>query len=462
MNALAQLDFKSFPRDARVIIGIGWPLILNNFFNIGVNVADTLMVGRLGATQLAGLSIGLSLWIGVFLTGLGVIMALGPTVSQHYGARRLLQIGRDTRQAVWLALIFSALVVVVLNNVSPLLLAIGIEADVVELAQGYLRGLSIGVPGCYLYHVMRQMNEGIGRTVPIMVVMGISLVVNVSVSYCLVFGLFGLPAMGVLGSGLGNGITYWVSFLLIVVHVSRSPTYRQFELWQRIEAPDFAVLKRLVGLGGPIGLSLLMQAGLFTALALLMGTLGKTYAAAHQIALNYAGLVFMLPLGIGFGTAVLVGQHIGAGDPQHARRIGITGIVMCTVVAAIVAVFTLFARYWIAGGYTQDAAVVALAGSLLGISTCLQVGDGTQSAAASALRGIKDTRVPMLINGVIYWGIGFALAWTLGIQLGYGAHGIWIGLSTALCVAAVVLSWRFAVVIGRAVKLWDAASRLPR
>jgi MATE family multidrug resistance protein len=456
VNAAAQLDFQSFRRDAFAIIRIGWPLILNNLFNISVNVADTLMVGRLGATQLAALSIGLSLWIGIFLTGLGVIMALGPTVSQHYGARRLLEIGHDTRQAVWLGIFFSILVITALNNVSPLLLWLGIEADVVTLAQGYLRGISIGVPGCYLYHVMRQMNEGIGRTVPIMVVMGISLVVNVAVSFCLVFGHLGLPALGVVGSGLGNGIAYWVSFLLIILHVSRSPTYRAFQLWQRLEWPDPVILKRLVALGGPIGLSLLMQAGLFTTLALLMGTLGKTYAAAHQIALNYAGLVFMVPLGIGFGTSVLVGQHIGAGDPQHARRIGITGIVMCFSIAASVAVFTYFAAHAIAHGYTSDVAVATLATSLLGISTVLQIGDGTQSAAASALRGMKDTRVPMLINGAIYWGIGFVLAWTLGIRLGLGAHGIWIGLTTALCVAAVVLTWRFRVVVGRQVTLWDS------
>ena len=455
-TSAAHLDLVSFRRDALSVVKVGWPLILNNVFNIGVNVSDTLMVGRLGATQLAGLSIGSSLWIGTFLAGLGVIMALGPTVSQHYGARRLLEIGRDTRQAVWLALVISVAVMVVLNHLSPLLLWLGIEGDVVELAAGYLRGLSIGVPGCYLYHVMRQMNEGIGRTIPIMVVMGISLVVNVSISYCLVFGALGLPAMGVVGSGLGNGISYWVMFVLITVHVSRSPTYRPFALWQRLEAPDLATLKRLVGLGGPIGLSLLLQAGLFTALALLMGTLGKTYSAAHQIALNYAGLVFMVPLGLAFGTSVLVGQHIGAGNPQYARRIGITGIVLCGVIALLVGLMTFFSAHWIAHAYTSDVAVAGMATSLLGISAFLQTGDGTQSAAAGALRGMKDTRVPMLINGAIYWGIGFALAWGLGIHLGLGAYGIWAGLASALCTAAVVLTWRFRVVIARHVAVWEA------
>ena len=448
----------SFLTDARAVVVVGWPLILNNLFNIGVNVSDTLMVGRLGATQLAGLSIGSSLWIVTFLAGLGILMALGPTVSQHYGARRMLQIGRDTRQAVWLALGISAIVAVVLNHVSPLLLWLGIETDVVDLAQGYLRGVSIGVPGCYLYHVMRQLNEGIGRTIPIMVVMGIALIANVAISYCLVFGALGFPALGAVGSGIGNGIAYWLMFAMITIYVSRAPVYGQFALWQRLERPDPVILRRLLALGGPIGGSLLLQAGLFTALALLMGTLGKTYAAAHQITLNYAGLVFMVPLGLAFGTAVLVGQHIGAGNPEHARRIGNTGIVLCAVVALGVGVLTFFSAHFIAHIYTNDTAVAALATSLLGISAVLQAGDGTQSAAAGALRGLKDTRTPMLINGAIYWGIGFSLAWLLGIRMGLGAYGIWIGLASALCVAAVVLTWRFRVVIARHVAAVPAPS----
>jgi len=452
------LEQATVLRNLRAIALVGWPLILNNLFSIGVNVADTLMVGRLGATQLAALSIGSSLWIGIFLAGLGVIMALGPTVAQHYGAQRLTEIGHDTRQAMWLALGISTLVILVMHNVAPLLSRLGIEAEVAVLAQDYLRALSIGVPGYYLYHVMRQMNEGIGRTVPIMIVMGIALVANVALSYVFIFGALGAPRLGAVGGGLGSGITFWLMFAMIAGHVHRAPAYAPLALWRRFEAPQWRTLRRLIGLGGPIGLSLMMQAGLFTTLALLMGTLGKTYAAAHQIALNYAGLVFMVPLGLAFATAVLVGQHMGRGLPARARRIGYTGIALCGGIAATVGVVTYFIAPWIARAYTGDAAVVALATSLLGISAVLQAGDGTQSAAAGALRGLKDTKVPMLINGLIYWGIGFVLAYTLGIRAGLGAVGIWMGLASALCVAAVVLSLRFRAVIRRHVHAARALS----
>ncbi len=430
-------------RDIGALLAIGWPLILNNLFNIGVNVADTLMVGRLGATQLAGLSIGSSLWIGIFLAGLGVIMALGPTVAQHFGAGRYRDIGHDTRQAFWLALVIAVVVVLVMNRVEPLLHWIGIDPAVRKLAQGYLHALSYGVPGAYLYHVMRQMNEGIGRTIPIMIVMGVSLPINVGLSYCFVFGALGLPALGVVGSGVGSGLTFWIMFAGIALHTWRSPHYGPIHLWTRVERPDWVALRRLLALGGPIGLSLMMQAGLFTALALLMGSLGRIHAAAHQVTLNYAGLVFMVPLGLAFANAVLVGQAIGRGEPAVARRIGTTGIWLCGGIAAAVGVLTFFAAPHIAAAYTRDPRVVALATSLLAISAVLQMGDGTQSAAAGALRGMKDTRVPMLINGAIYWGIGFVAAYVLGVHLGYGARGIWAGLATALVSAAVALTLRF-------------------
>jgi multidrug resistance protein, MATE family len=435
--------------DLRALIRVGWPLILNNLFSIGVNVGDTLMVGRLGATQLAALAIGSSLWIGIFLGGLGILMALGPTVAQHYGARRECEIGHDTRQAIWLSLVMSLLVVGVMLNVDPLLRWLQMDPEVRLLATSYLMALACGVPGIYLYHVLRQMNEGIGRTVPIMVVSGIALLINIALSYCFIFGECGAPRLGVIGSAVGSSISYWCMLAMMSLYVWSHPFYRRFHLWTELGAPDGVAIRRLLSLGGPIGLSLMLQAGLFTSLALLMGTLGSTYAAAHQIALNYAGLVFMVPLGLAFGTAVLVGQAIGRNAPREARRIGLLGIGVCCSIAATVGVMTYFCAPHIASVYTNDAAVAALASTLLTISAVLQMGDGTQSAAAGALRGMKDTRIPMLINGGIYWGIGFLTAYVLGIVFNWQAEGIWVGLALALCVAAVVLTLRFRFIVAR-------------
>lgn len=439
--------------DLGALLRVGWPLILNNLFSIGVNVADTLMVGRLGATQLAALSIGSSLWIGMFLGGLGILMALGPTVAQHFGANSHRAIGHDTRQAIWLALAIALIVICVMHAVEPLLRRIGIPSEVRILAVAYLHALSFGVPGVYLYHVFRQLNEGIGRTVPIMVVSGIALVINVALSYCFVFGRLGAPRLGVIGSAVGSAMAFWCMFMLLAAHVWTHPYYRRFRIWRAAFVFDRVAIMRLLVLGGPIGLSLMLQAGLFTCLALLMGTLGSEYAAAHQVALNYAGLVYMVPLGLAFGTAVLVGQAIGRRAPVEARRIGFVGIGVCGAIASFVGVVTFLARGSIAGIYTRDEEVVAHATALLGISAVLQAGDGTQSAAAGALRGLKDTRVPMLINGAIYWGIGFVSAYVLGIVLDWHAVGIWCGLALALCVAAVTLTLRFRFIVARHIRI---------
>lgn len=440
---------ESLRADVRALFLVGWPLILNNLFSMGVNVADTLMIGRLGATPLAALAVGSGLWIGIFLGGLGILMALGPTVSHHYGAQRMMEIGHDTRQALWLALMASGIAIVLMRNVSPLLDFIGIDPGIRDLAAGYLQALSWGVPGAYFYHAFRQMNEGVGRTVPIMVVTGLTLLINVCLSYVFVFGKLGFAPMGVEGCGYGMALSFWCMFLMILVHVLRHPYYTRFDLWRGMTQPDRKAIVHLLGLGWPIGLSLLLQAGLFTTLALLMGRLGEDYAAAHQITLNYAGLVFMIPLGLAFATAVLVGQAIGRGAPRDARRTGVIGIGLCFSIAGTIAIITLACAPRIAALYTRDPAVVALATSLLAISAFLQLGDGTQSAAAGALRGLKDTRVPMLINGAIYWGVGFVAAWTLGLGLGLQGRGIWAGLALALCTAAVVLSLRFRYIVGR-------------
>jgi MATE family multidrug resistance protein len=439
-------------RDIFGLVAIGWPLMLNNLFNIGINVADTVMAGRLGAIQLAAVALGTSIWITLFLGGLGVIMALGPTVAQHYGAGRMHAIGHDTRQGLWLAVAVSAVLIIAMRSVSPVLRWMDIEAPVVILAQGYLDALSWGAPGACLYHVIRQMSEGTGRTIPIMVVMGTSLPINIALNYIFMFGKFGSPALGAVGAGLGSAITFWLMLLMIVLYTYRAGFYRSFQIWISIERPDWRAIRRLVAIGLPIGMSLMLQAGLFSAVALLMGSLGTNVVAAHQIALNVAAFIFMVPLGLGMATTVRVGQAIGRQEPAAAARAGFVGIGVCAAITCISAVCTFLYASTIAGLYTSDTAVLRLAIPLIMVAALLQVGDAAQAAAAGALRGLKDTRVPLLINALIYWCIGFTMAYVFGIYFELGARGIWYGLVLALWIAAVALTLRFAVVMRRKVR----------
>ena len=241
----------------------------------------------------------------MFLLGLGTIMAIGPTVAQHFGAGRRREIGYETRQGFWLGLGITGLIVIAMRSVEPLLLAMRIDAAVSLLAQGYLEALSWGVLAAYAYHTLKQMSEGVGRTVPIMVVMAVALPINIALNYTFMFGRFGAPALGAVGCGLGNGISFWIMFLMRGLYTLRSRHYRSFALWQTWNWPDFGAITRLLMLGLPIGLSLFLQSGLFTTVALMMGALGTFAVAAHQIVLNYSGLVFMVPLGLGMALTGL-------------------------------------------------------------------------------------------------------------------------------------------------------------
>ena len=440
---------RSSLSDATRLLIISWPLILNNLFNIGVNVADTVMAGRLGATQLAAVALGSSIWITLFLAGLGVIMAIGPTVAQHLGAGRIKDIGHDTRQGLWLAVFISLIIAILLHNARPVMLWMQIEVEVADLAQGYLDAISWGVLGCYWYHCLRQMNEGLGRTIPIMIIMGTSLPINVGLNYVFMYGKFGAPALGAIGAGLGSGVTFWLMFVFIALYTSKAKIYRQFDIWVAPERPDWLAMRHLISVGLPIGGSFMLQAGLFTAVALIMGSIGTAVVAAHAVTLNYASLIFMIPLGVGMATTAVVGQAIGRGDPQSARRIGYVGITMCLLMMCVSACCTVAFAADIARLYSSDEAVITLATSLLVIAAIMQLGDGSQVTAAGALRGLKDTRIPLCINAFVYWCVGFSIAYVLGVRSGYGAHGVWIGLCCCLWVAGILLTLRFRQVINR-------------
>ena len=446
-----KLDSRQLGADLRAIISVGAPLIINNLSSIGVGVADTMMAARLGSLQLAGVAIGSGVWIALFLLGLGTLMALGPTVAQHFGAGRDRAIGHDTRQGLWLAVLISIIVIVAMRHMGPLFVAVGIEPAIARLAQAYLDALSWGVPAAYGYHTLKQMNEGIGRTVPIMMVVTAVLPLNVMLNYGFLFGRLGFPALGAPGCGLGSAISFWVMFALLAGHTLYAPHYQRFEIWRAMKRPSGTAIRGLVTLGLPIGISLFLQSGLFTAAAMLIGALGSAAVAAHQITLNYCGIVFMVPLGFAMALTTRVGQAMGRRDIESARRIGLTGFALCGVCTLTAGITTLLFAPHLIALYTHDPRVVAIALTLFKIGAGLQMADGLQVAAAFALRGLKDTRVPLLLNALNYWGIGFTLAYVLEHYADAGARGIWIGLATALWVASVLLIGRFVLLTQRLV-----------
>ncbi len=434
--------------EVRALLQIGGPLMAAQLAQMGMGFFDTVMMGRVGPTELAAVAIGTGLWHTLFLFALGVLMALSPSVAHLHGAGRLVEIAPLVRQALWLSLALGLVCFLSLRHLQGLLRVIGVESAIVPIADDYLRALSWGMFPIFACMTLRLFSEGISRTRPVLLISLLGLIVNIVANYVLIFGRWGFPALGALGCGMATAISMWVMWVGMTILLSRDRSYRVYGLFQRWDWPRWLMLRSLLALGLPIGIGLFLETAVFATVALLLGTLGAVAAAAHQVTLNVAAMTFMIPLGLSMATTVRVGHAMGRGDPHAARFSGWVGIGLGGLFMAVMAVLIFVNHQTIARFYTDDLDVAAVAAGLLQLAALFQISDGLQVGALGALRGLKDTRMPMLIVVVAYWLIAFPLAWQLGIRQGMGPTGPWIGLIVGLTVAAVLLNarfWRFSV-----------------
>jgi MATE family multidrug resistance protein len=428
------------------------PLIVAQLAQNSMSFIDTLMVGRLGQAELAGIALGSSIFFSVMIVASGVVLAVGPMVAQAYGAGDRQAIVQATRHGLLLGVGLALPAVTLYWNVKPLLLAVGQAEATAELASGYLRAISWGfLPAIWLV-ALRSFLEGIGRPQPILYITLFGVGLNVLANNALMFGRFGFPALGLIGTGYASAIVYSVMLLLTVGYVLwRLKPYRLLSGFT-LNPP---VLRELVTLGWPIGLTLGFETGLFTVTALLMGLVGESQLAAHQIALQSASFTFMVPLGLAIATSVRVGHAVGRRDLFGAARAGYAGMGLSALFMAFTAmIFWLLPQVVIAlyldVRNPANAEVVAFAVTFLGIAAAFQVVDGLQVSATGALRGLKDTRVPMFISLIAYWLVGMSTGAILAFGLGLEGRGLWWGLVLGLATAAVLLVTRFTRLVQRA------------
>jgi len=447
-----QQTVRRFGRETTALLSIAWPLIVNNLSVAGMQFTDAVMAGQLGAESLAAVAVGGSVWFLGFAFVLGVLMAISPIASRHHGAGDEALIGRYTRQGVYLG-IFLAIPILFFAwfLAAPTLAAIGIDAAFRDMTVGYVKMISLGGPGMFIFLALRFTTEGIGYTKPIMYTSIFALVCNVFLNWVFMFGKLGAPAMGAVGCGLASGITMWIIAIILATYMVSSKVYEPLDLFSRLSPMRPSVLKEIVFLGVPIAITITAEAGLFNAVSILMGTLGPAITAAHQIALNFASTMFMVPLAINSAITVRVGYAIGKGDLEYARFAGGFGIFVCAVFMACSATFLLLFRDAVVSVYTQDPVVKGIAISLLLMATVFQVADGIQIGAAGALRGYKDTRVPMAVNIFAYWIIAFPLAYLAAVTYKLPPNYIWGGFVAGLSVAAVMLTWRYVKISGNAI-----------
>ncbi|MWV12681.1 MATE family efflux transporter [Pseudomonas sp. R-28-1W-6] len=434
--------------ELRALLALATPIIIAQLAHTAMGFVDTVMAGRVSPRDLAAVALGNSLWVPVFLLMTGILLATTPKVAQRFGSGQQQEIGPLVRQALWLALAVGGGAAALLWNAEPVLHLMQVDPSLVEPAMGYLRGVACGFPAVALYHVLRCYSDGLGHTRPSMMLGIGGLLLNIPLNYVLIYGKLGLSALGGVGCGWATGIVMWSMLLGMLWWVNWAPYYRPSRLFARFDWPQWPVLRRLLSIGVPIGVAVFAEASIFSVIALLIGGLGATVVAGHQIALNFSSLVFMIPYSLGMAATVRVGQSLGRDQPREARFAAGVGMASALAYACLSASLMLLWRSEIAQIYTAAPEVIAVASSLIVYSALFQFSDAIQVTAAGALRGYQDTRATMLYTLFAYWGIGLPVGYGLGLADWFGEpsgpRGLWQGLVVGLTCAAVLLGIRLA------------------
>jgi len=432
--------------EVRTLMLLGWPIMVAQLAQSGIGFIDTLMAARAGANDLAAIALGSSLWLPLFLALGGILMATTPLVAHLIGANRERRSRQVLQQAVWIALLLSALGVILLRNPGAVLELLQLEPRLEQTTRDYLDAISWGFPAFLLYQVVRSYSEGFGKTHPVMRIAVLSVLCNIPLNYVLIFGKLGLPELGGVGCGYASAIVMWIMLSTGVVYLLRSRRFKPLKLFRHWQAPRAGVILTFLRLGLPIGFALLIEVSMFCVLALLLAPLGETVIAANQITISYTGLIFMIPLSIAMALTIRIGQLAGAGQHAAARHAVTTGIMITLTIALVSSTLSLLLAESIVRLYTEREMIISLAATLIGIAAVFQFSDALQVSAAGALRGYKDTAIPLLMVFIAYWVIGLPAGYVLGftdwVSDPQGAAGLWYGLLIGLSVGAVLLTTR--------------------
>jgi len=423
--------------DLAALLRLAGPIVLIQVGTMLMGVVDTMMVGRLSATALAAAAIANVYFFAFSMFGMGVLFALDPIIAQGLGARDELAVQRGVQRGLLLATLVAVPVSLALLTVRPVLELVGQPAAIVPAAAGYIYRTVPSVLPFYVFIVFRQTLQAHHRTGAIMFTIVVSNLLNAGLNYVWIYGEFGFAAMGLNGSAWATTVSRW--FMAAWLLALGWPLLGQYLRRVAPNLLDAAALGRMLRLGSPIGAQFVLESSAFGVVALLMGKLGINQVAAHQVVLNLASLTFMVPLGVASAAAVVVGHAVGRGDADGVRRSTVAALAVGAGFMALMAVLLIGAPGLLSRAYTSDPAVLALAVLLMPIAGVFQVFDGLQVVSIGLLRGLGDTRVPMLVNIVGFWCIGMPVSLTFGFGLGYGAVGLWWGLVVGLVIVATFL-----------------------
>ena len=432
----------------RETLALGLPLAGSSLAQMALHVTDTVMLGWYGVVPLAAVVLGASSFFIVFVLGSGFAKAVMPMVAAALGRRDEAQVRRDTRMGLWLSIAYGIAVLPVFWWSGPILLALGQDPEVSGIAQDYMRIVGFGMVAALCVTVLQSYLSALGRTQVVLWVTLAAVGLNIAVNWALIFGNWGFPELGARGAAVATISTQVLALVVLGLYAAYLPSLRRFHLFQRFWRPDWQAMRQVWRLGVPIGLTGLAEGGLFQASALMMGWIGTVELAAHGIALEVAALSFMLHVGLSSAATIRIARFDGQGARGALRQAAVVAVAMSLAVALVsVAVFVTFPEPIIALfldlSKPESAAIIAYGSVLLLVAALFQLADGLQVMALGLLRGVQDTRVPLVLAAVSYWLIGIPCSYVLAFPMGYGGVGLWLGLVVGLFCAAASLMWRF-------------------
>jgi multidrug resistance protein, MATE family len=433
--------------EMRATLTLGIPLAVANLAQMAMAVTNTIMVGRLGTAPLAAAGLGGMLFftLGVILQG--VPLAVAPLAAHALGRDDRAAAGRIAGAGLMLALLLALPFIGALASFDRLLRVLGYDAALAGAVGDYLHALAWGAPAFLGIAALRGLLAALLHTRSVMAVLVAAIAGNAALNWVLIWGHLGAPALGIVGSGYASSTNQWLMLVGLALALRLARRARGLRICRGITVANRGEIAELLRLGLPIGALRGIETALFAVTGVLMGLFGTAALAAHQLVINCAGITFMVPLGLGQAATVRVAQELGAGHAAAARRAGFTAIALGAAFMAVAALCLLGFRQAIIAAYLDPRAAanrhtVAIAEQLLVIAALFQVFDGTQVIAAGALRGYRDTLVPMWLASCGYWGVGFAAGWLFAFRCGGGPVGLWWGLALGLAAVALLLTWR--------------------
>jgi len=442
-----------FRHEALLLLKLTGPILLAQLSQTSMGFVDTVMAGRVGPVDLAAVAVGSSLFFPIYLFLVGLLTAVTPLAAQAHGRRDPADIFRSLQQGVVVGLFCGILTMILMWQLSPLFHILQVSAEIASPAKRYLFAVSLGMPFAGVFLALRSGGEGVSLTRLSMLAGFTGLAVNIVANYVLVFGKLGLPAMGGVGCGWATAISMGAMMLTMAFLLQKSRVDGVKDLFRRLDRTLWRSIGQFLALGLPIGLSLFVESSIFAIISLLIARFGAEIVSAHQIALNFTSLLFMVPLSLSMALSIRVGFSIGRKQPVRMKRIVQTGLFFALCFACVSCLFIITCADAIARLYTNEIAVREIAVHLLFFAALFQLSDAIQVNCAGALRGCKDTKIPMVLMVFAYWGIGLPVGYGIGIMgltsMEPGAAGFWVGLIVGLTFSAVLQGIRLYTMVNR-------------